>query len=243
MRIVRTLWSRDTKILSEIPTKPLENELVLTFETENFNFLKSLNYEVYQVDERLKVKDFYLNKLVLLNEIAKEEDFIFLDWDIKISNLDLLKKLSYKRIHNVPLYSYPPNYYNDIKNANAYSEWFFNHERWVKESNAWQLVDESTILPCFCCITNKKDESIISELLDIGNKMNFNSCSEEFSFFYFIKNNYLVNSLDEYIQKIEPLFMHGRETNYVHNFLNYSYNTLNSYIEKKIQKTLILKHL
>jgi len=243
MRIVRTLWSRTDKILSEIPKTPLEDELVLTFEIENYNYLKSLNYEVIKVDERLKVNDFFLNKLILLNQISKEEDFIFLDWDIRIDDIENVKQLIKERKFNVPLYSYPPLYYEDVKITESTSAWFKNHKFWTNELNVWRLPDRSYVLPCFCCFTNIKNETIIPELVKIGEQLNFNSCSEEFSFFYYIKENHLVDSLDEYLKKIEPLFIFGREKNYVHNFLDYSYNTLNAYIEKKIKKIPTLKHL
>jgi hypothetical protein len=243
MRIVRTLWGDYSNFNLEIPETPLFNELVLTFETKNYDFLKSLGYDVLKVSESLRVDDFFLNKLVLLNSICKEEDFLFLDWDVKVDLPEKLTELTSYRQYNVPLYSYPPNYYTDVKTSKVNNGWFLNHKYWMYKLGVWKLEDASFILPCFCCFTNIKSETIIPELLHIGNIMNFNSCSEEFSFFYFLKNNSIVNSLDEYLEKVEPLFMYGRENDYVHNFLDYSHNTLNTYIEKKMKKTPILTHI
>ena len=72
MRIVRTLWGDYSNSKLEIPETPLFNELVLTFETKNYDFLKSLGYDVLKVNESLRVDDFFLNKLVLLNSICKD---------------------------------------------------------------------------------------------------------------------------------------------------------------------------
>jgi hypothetical protein len=115
MRIVRTLWGDYSNSKLEIPETPLFNELVLTFETKNYDFLKSLGYDVLKVSESLRVDDFFLNKLVLLNSICKEEDFLFLDWDVKVDLPEKLTELTSYRQYYLTLYSYTHKYYADVK--------------------------------------------------------------------------------------------------------------------------------
>lgn len=242
MRIVRTLWGDDKTFLREIPSNPSINELVLTFEKYNYDFLKERNYDVQLIKKSLKVEDFYLNKLVLLNEISKDIDFLFLDWDVEVDSLDNIETVITERTFNVPLYSYPKDYYSDIKKKKIELQWFKNHENWTKKLDVWKLPDRSFVLPCFCSFTNTKSNSILSTLLDIGKKYQFNSCSEEFSFFYYLRNTLKIKTLDEYLHTVEPIFMFGREIDYIHNYLDYKHNTLNSYILTKVTKIPKLFH-
>lgn len=244
MQVIRTLWGNFSNFKNEIPSKPLYNEIVYTFEEENYKILSSMNYEVVLVKESKKNHtDWYLNKLILLEQALKTHNtFLFLDWDVLVLDPLILEKQTFSKKYNVPLYQYSPNYYKDVFKNQHTLTWFKNHEDAANILNVWKLADGSTVLPCFCFYYND-DQTTIPNLLEIANDYKFNTCSEEFSFFVYVRDVLDIKTVEDYISNIEPTYLYGRECDYVHRYLDYSYNTLNSTIDKLITKTIKFKHI
>jgi hypothetical protein len=245
MQVVRVLWGSISNFLNEIPASPQFNDIVYTFEYENYIKLTTMGYDVQLIDiSKKNTTDWFKNKLILLNEVLKDfKEFLFLDWDV-VANDDILdiSELKFNKKFNIPLYQYPPNYYIDLIKTEDTQHWFYLHEKTTKLLNYWTLSDNSIILPCFCFYYND-DLETIPTLIKISDEYDFRTCTEEFSFYVYVTKYLGVHSLEDYISKIEPIYLYGREIDYIHNYITYPYNTLNKFIGDRLKKDIKFKHI
>ena len=170
------------------------------------------------------------------------DEYLFLDWDITIAKpLDdkFYKKIRSKGNFQCPIYCYHDNWIKDVINtipdltSDAMQFLLFQSEQLNKYH--WKQKGRR-ILPCAGFIySNKANKG--QELLDIFNKYNLTCCIEEFAI-YIMANC----SLEEYIQKYEPIVLRGKEFDKNLDEMTEEIKNLNSYISTKIEKDIYLYH-
>jgi len=185
----------------------------------------------------------YAHKLEVLKRADQMfDEYLFLDWDISLAKpLDnnFYNLIRSKGNFQCPLYCYQNTWAKDVINTipNLSSDSIefiliqseqLNKFHWEKENKK--------VLPCACFIySNKANKG--QELLDIFNKYNLTCCIEEYAI------HIMANcSLEEYIQKYEPLVLNGKEYDRYLDKMSDSIKELNKYVSTKLNKNIYLYH-
>jgi hypothetical protein len=255
MRIVRALWGNSEYIRSEIPKIPLfgEKEIVFVWGKENKELLDKYGYKSLLVKDTQtdpKYSSHLLHFAHKLKAIQLAEgflnEFLFLDWDISLAKE--LDEVFYEKIRlgndiQIPLYGYHGEYREDVekylKEKNRFSlnsdDFLYNHILNLEKYH-WKLNDLK-ILPCFCFLYIRGKFDLGKKLLDIMNEQGVVACIEEFTF-----QIYCNCSLEEYINKYEPLVLRGKETDKNLPGMAKAIKEINHYISGKVKKDIYLYH-
>jgi len=254
IKIIRALWGDSLYILNEIPKTPIfENEFVFVWGKANYDFVKKLGYEALLISETKTQGETYdsylkhfghkLQALKFADEIFGE--YLFLDWDVT-----LVKKIDdafYNTIRSkgklqCPLYGYNQNYQSDTiqyhKSNNTLTD---NLVEFIKvhmcqlDMYHWKYEDVK-VLPCFCFLYSD-NTNIGSDLLNIMNENGMLACIEEFAM-----QMYSNCSLDEYIEKYEPIVIRGKERDKNLESMTEAIHKINNYINTKVDKNIYLAH-
>ena len=255
MKIVRVLWGDSEYIRSEIPKIPLfgDNEIVFVWGKENKELLNEYGYKtIYQnpTSTSTKYSSHLLHFAHKLRAIQLAEDFLdeflFLDWDITLAKE--IDETFYEKIRSgndiqCPLYGYHGTYREDVekylKEKNGFTldldDFLYNHILNLEKYH-WALNDLK-LLPCFCFLYIRGKFNLGKKLLDIMEKQNIVACIEEFAF-----QVYCDCTLEEYINKYEPLVIRGKETDKNLPGMAEAIKTINYYISGKVKKDIYLYH-
>jgi hypothetical protein len=253
IKIIRVLWGESEYILNEIPKVPLfDNELVYVWGTKNQRMLDDMGYETFLMAETITDPRYsthilhFQHKLAALR-IAEHnfKEFLFLDWDITLAKEVDSKFYELIRSGNnvqCPLYGYNHDYKEDIKkfltDNGSYSENtddFLYHHIVNLYKYHWKY-DDVLSLPCFCFFYSN-DSNTISNLMEITEEFGLTACIEEFAMQIFVKC-----TLDEYIDKYEPIVIRGKERDKNLERMSASIKKINKYIDSKINKNIYLLH-
>lgn len=253
MKIIRVLWGITKTLLDEIPYPPIfGNEIVAVWGKENNQFLVDRGYDTLLLGEYPSDPEFtgvirqFAHKLLALSIIEeKYDEYLFLDWDVvKIKELDdnFYKKLKDGNDIQCPLYSYPIDYAKQVYAILKEEEKVWMHKDYVIEQHiglnkySWKK-DLDFIVPCFCFFYSRK-KGICKELLEIVREKYMKANVEEFSLFL-----YSDCTLDDYIEKYEPLIIRGKNSDDKRiEWMNSSIKRTNKYIDTKIIKDEYLIH-
>jgi hypothetical protein len=253
IKVIRVLWGASEYILNEIPKKPLfENELVYVWGIENQKYLQSLGYNTILMGEGITELAYsthllhFQHKLFALQKAEETyKEFLFLDWDITLAKE--IDSNFYELIRNgnnvqCPLYGYNHDYKEDIKkfltDNGSYSENtddFLYHHIVNLYKYHWKY-DDVLSLPCFCFFYSN-DSNTISNLMEITEEFGLTACIEEFAM-----RIYSNCTLDEYIDKYEPIVIRGKERDKNLERMSASIKKINKYIDSKINKNIYLLH-
>ena len=261
MKIVRAFWGNQERTWNEVPTKPLfDNEVVYVYGRENYERFRSMGYEAVLVHfdttepEYSTVYKHFAHKLTCL-KLAEHAygEYLFLDWDVKVVKSlddnfwDLIRSNGELQC---PLYCYPSNYENKVLaqiKQNPEKEWVKNIDPnifpWLTVQNEMLIANSWTwedllVVPNFCFFYSNYTNTA-SELLKIYEEYGILTCIEEFCMY-----KYSNTSIDNYIEKYEPLVIRGREDDCFHFDLieDRAIERINAYIATKINKDIYLIH-
>lgn len=253
IKIIRVLWGASVHVLNEIPKVPIfKDELVYVWGTFNNNYLLKLGYKTVLIGTDITDPNFsthlkhFAHKLLAL-EIAENtfDEYLFLDWDVSI--IKPLDDEFYEKIregNNIqcPLYAYnldyPDNCISNSKKNNTYSpnleDFVLKHMENISKYH-WKY-DDCMVIPCFCFFYSRYNK-IISELISIMFTNNILTCIEEFTLM--VHSNC---TLDDYINKYEPIVIRGKEGDKNLKSMDISIDKINKYIQKNIIKNVYLVH-
>ena len=99
----------------------------------------------------------------------------------------------------------------------------------------WEF-DDVLALPCFCFFYSN-ESNVISQLMEIANKYGLTACIEEFAM-----RIYSNCTLDEYIEKYEPIVIRGKERDKNLERMSESIKKINKYVDLSIDKNIYLLH-
>jgi len=253
MQIVRAFWGNIDEFVNEIPKKPLfEKEIVIVWGLNNQTFFKNLGYKTILVDEAITNLEYssylkhYAHKLEAI-KIAEEKfnEYLFLDWDI-----DIVKPIDDNFYNNIrskgnlqcPLYAYNQTFFED------YTEYLENNNKLTKNlrhfliSQSAQIkkyhweYDNNLVLPCFCFLYSN-NQKLDTHLINLMKRNNLTTCIEEFAFYL-----YTNCTLDEYITQYEPVVIRGKEKDKHIQPVTDAIQSINKYIDTKIEKNIYLVH-
>jgi hypothetical protein len=261
MKIVRALWGEQNHIWKEIPEVPVfENEIVYVWGEDSQKILKDRGYETVLMTETVTeprystIYDHFAHKLDVYVEAEKEfGEFLFLDWDVKIvKEIDeRFWELVRSKSLQCPIYGYPSEYERKIwehVEANPQKKWVQeldpNTRAWVKTQNEllekynWKFEDLQLVPNvCFFYSNNSGAPLKLKEIYDRGD---VKTCIEEFAMWIFADC-----SLDEFIDRYEPIVIRGREDDCYHFDLEEddTMKRVNEYVATKIKKEIYLIHV
>ena len=173
------------------------------------------------------------------------DEYLFLDWDVGI--VKDIDKQFYDIIRSgnniqCPLYAYNKSYRGDI--LEYYNErgtltdeidgFLKNHIDGLNKYN-WDYSD-LYVIPNFCFFYSNGNK-IGTELYDIMMKYGLTTCIEEFAMWI-----YSDCSLDEYIEKYEPIVIRGKERDINLPNMDTAFKTINNYVDTKLEKKIYLYH-
>lgn len=255
MRIVRALWGNSEYIRSEIPKIPLfgEKEIVFVWGKENKELLdkygyKSLLVKDTQTDPKYSSHLLHFAHKLKAIQLAEGflDEFLFLDWDISLAKeIDdtFYEKIRLGNNIQVPLYGYNNDYKEEVKKSliskNILSlkvNDFLSHQFLNLERYHWRLNDLK-VVPCFCFLYVRGKFDLGKKLLNIMDEQGVVACIEEFTF-----QIYCNCSLEEYINKYEPLVLRGKETDKNLRGMAEAIKKINHYISDKVKKDIYLYH-
>lgn len=252
IQIVRALWGNNFVIHKEVPKTPIfENEIVLVWGAKNADFLLRLGYNILQMDDiNITIYNSHLKHFGHKLEAIKKaehifDEYLFLDWDV-----DVVKELDdefYELIrsrNNVqcPIYAYSNTYKADIyeyyKKTNTLTDntkdFLKNHMDGLSKYN-WNYND-LYVIPNFCFFYSNKS-NVASELHKLMVDNDLITCIEEFAMWI-----YSDCSLDEYIEKYEPIVIRGKERDVNLPNMDTAFKTINNYVDTKLEKKIYLYH-
>ena len=261
MKIIRAFWGNQESLWDEVPPKPLfDNEVVYVYGTENHERFVSMGYEavlVHYDSTELAYSTVYKHFVHKLDCLKRAEyaylEYLFLDWDVKaVKPLDdnFWNLIRTRASLQCPLYAYPSDYENKVLTKIKQNP----EEQWVKDldpnifpwltvqnemlmTNSWEWED-IRVVPNFCFFYSSYTKTA-SRLFEIYETDGILTCIEEFCMY-----KYASCSIDEYLEKYEPLVIRGREDDCFHFDLtkDNAIERINNYIATKINKDIYLIH-
>lgn len=237
IKIIRGLWGNFDFYKNEIPPKPLYNETVYVWGSENESKLNRLGYHtIFMGEDSNKPRHrFYLKLECLIRGEADFNEILFIDWDVKqTKDFDdtFYNELREKQF-SMPTYSYPIEFLN----LKLDYEWGQNIIDDFKKYG-WRFNDYIVIPNAGFIYSN--NSKIPHELNKISKEKNINTLTEEFSMW-----NFANCSLNDYISKYEPKCIYGRPTNTIfklENIENQSEIKLHTLINNSMDKNIYFVH-
>lgn len=256
MRIVRAFWGDIHKYYNQInkATDHNLNEVVYVWGKRNHDFIHSLGFETRLVsdesyDSTISSNHTFLDhrnlihKLKCLDLAIKElGEIIFLDWDcyptIKIDKF-FYESISSGAELRVPLYIYPKfalDYMIEQCEGTPLSSFFHKLKKFVYLYS--YEFGENFVIPntgfVYC-----RNKAITEKLLALADQHTLETVPDELAVMCYVKElNY---SLDDYIEKIEPNVIGGKE--HSERWWIEEQKKFDSYIEKKILKRIYFQHI
>jgi len=251
LKIIRTFWGNDKRIMSEIPIVPLyDNEIVYVWGDENNKWLTKRGYNTKIVNKFTSSKytprsNMFIKKLIALDLALQEfNEVILLDWDCYIlRNFD---DNFYNHLKEKPIQC--PLYSHNIDIKNSCLEMDKKHTQNVLDfidtltntipKYSWKM-DNMYISPNFCFVYSR-DKSLGKELLNITLKNNITGCIEEHAMFL-----YANCSIEEYIERYQPKVVRGISPSVTKNkfMAEISRKKFNDYLDTKINMDVYLEHI
>jgi hypothetical protein len=255
MKFIRCLWGNlnDNNIIKEeilYSNKYIKklNEIVYVWGIDNEKFLKYLGYntKLLSINESeygshfyYNYDTFFLHKLIALQHAIHDyNEIVFLDWDLRqIHDIDdyFLHLLRTKNSNlQIPLYSYPNNYLDIIKNNNNnhYIEKFAEIQHRNMVNNNYKFENDFVFPNTGFVYCN--DFNVVDELIKIHNILDGQVLTDEISVLIYSKK--FCNSLDDYINKFEPLVCYGKRNS------SFNQKKLNDYIDSILNKKIYFIH-
>ena len=257
MRFIRAFWGdldydngKYRKEISNIAQNSSLNDYVYVWGTQNYNFIKSLGFDVELVSKNSTefgedfLEDsntFFFHKLDAVKRGCNGfGSVIFLDWDTRQIKpidkvfFDLLNKQD-KNIQ-MPLYVYPKNYIELVlKEWNnipfKVEKYLYKQVEGLKKhnyqwNNSWVTPNAGFI---YC-----SDSSVIDELFSICERYNINVASEEMSMVEYSKK--FCSNTEEYVKRFEPIVCSAKDN------LHFNQSELNKEIDLHLKKNLYFIH-
>jgi hypothetical protein len=224
MKIVRCLWGTDTKFDFECRSiqsdKHLYNgieQIVFVWDTHNKELMDELGYKSIYMgysDSYGKLMKFYYKLDALKLAMEMYDEIIFLDWDCNIKKeLDdnFIKTLQNGNDIQMPLYFYPSeilNKFNSISPHVNEEHHYYNILCYTLIRLAKWKFNNGVVVPnagfIYC-----RNSNFIQTLISIIHYEGLSTNIEELAaMLYFQKE---ITSLDEYINKYEPLVCLGKD--------------------------------
>jgi hypothetical protein len=248
IKIVRVVWGMNPNLF-EIPTVPLfEDETVLVWGVSNLNFVKKLGYTAILISENYSdpvystpLKHFGNKLLALRIADLLFDEYLFLDWDITLAKP--IDNNFYETIRagndiQCPIYGYSKDYEKEFRLTSELSfDLSLFIERQVIEMNKYNWkYKEHLLVPCFCFFYSRNN-TIISDLINITEEHDIVTCIEEFALWY-----YLNCSLNEYINIYEPRVLRGKENKQTLDCMSNTISIINEYVSNIVDKDIYLLH-
>jgi len=251
MKIIRCLWGYDTKFDVECKCiqsdKDLYNgieQIVFVWDIHNKELMDELGYKSIYMgysDEYSELMKFHykLDALKLAMEMYNE--IIFLDWDCNIKKeLDdnFIKILQNGNDIQMPLYFYPIEILNEFSSISPYvkeEQHYYNILFYTLIRLAKWKFNDGLVVPnagfIYC-----RNSNFIQTLISIIHSEGLSTNIEELAaMLYFQKE---ITSLDEYINKYEPMVCVGRGNDEMRG----KQRILNEYIETRMAKEKYFIH-
>ena len=267
IQVIRALWGTVERSMNEVFIKPIfKNETVIVWGAENRDKLESMGYDVILMSEwptdakYSTIHAHFMHKLLAIAEAEKHyNEFLFLDWDCYISkplDIEFYRSLREGNDVQVPLYAYHDEEgigivklmtfaanerYNNEPSQDLL-EYIKSHEEQLRKYS-WKS-ENMLITPNFSFFYSRKP-NIGQMLIDITIENNILNCIEEHAFFL-----YANCSIEEYIQKFEPIVTFGTHNDTRNYMVSGGYDIendpvikINKYIETKVNKNIYFKHI
>lgn len=254
IKIIRVLWVNKEyeNTFNEVPIIPTyPNQIVYVWGEEINKHLLDLGYQTRLIQDNTfneTSNTEYGRKLIAL-DLALQEfgEVLLLDWDCHI--LRPFDNNFYNYLQSKPIQC--PLYTQHVDTTNALYEVFIKDDETLKKFKpfaeemersfnkySWK-VEEGLVSPNFCCVYSR-DKNFAKELIDISLKNDIKGCVEEHAMWI-----YSNCSLEEYLEKYQPLFVQGVSDDRTdHSFrISQVQRKLNSYIDSKLPMDLYLKHI
>jgi len=262
IQIIRTFWGNQEKTWKEVPATPLfTDEVVFVWGLENESRFKSMGYKTVLMNrgvtqpEYSTIYDHFAHKLRALSKAEKMYDeYLFLDWDVHIIKPiddDFWNIIRSGNDVQCTTYGYPLDYETKILQHikdNPQKDWIKkldpNTYPWISVQNelmekySWKWEDLQ-LVPNFCFFYSRNNQ-VASKLLEIYVNDGIKTCIEEYCMYI-----YADCSLEEFINKYEPIVIRGREDDCYHFDLieDDTMRRINKFIDTLISKNLYLKHV
>jgi hypothetical protein len=251
MKIVRCLWGTDTKFDFECRSiqsdKHLYNgieQIVFVWDTHNKELMDELGYKSIYMgysDEYSELMKFHYKLDALKLAMEMYDEIIFLDWDCNIKKeLDdnFIKTLQNGNDIQMPLYFYPNEILNEFSSISPYvkeEQHYYNILFYTLIRLAKWKFNDGVVVPnagfIYC-----RNSNFIQELISLVHSEGLSTNIEELAaMLYFQKE---ITSLDEYINKYEPMVCVGRGNDEMRG----KQKILNEYIESKMAKEKYFIH-
>lgn len=249
IKIVRTIWGTLEHTLNEVANKEkFSNEVVMVWGIKNEEYMKSLGYETILMNENQeepgwehpnKKYNHKIKAVKLADSLFGE--FLLLDWDTfteKTLDDNFINLLRQRADVQCTLYCIPEEFYDVLFNTyhgidEKMTSFFENQHRLIKEYS-WKFKN-SYVFPNFSFFYSN-NANIGEKLETIITSNDIITNVEEFALF-----KYVNCSLDEYIQKHEPLVSIGQRTDALEE-VQTSLDNLKDYINKSLNKDLYFYH-
>lgn len=246
IQVIRTLWGDSEHHRKEIlKASKFDDEVVMVYGLNNFNFLKSLGYNCILVSEdNLSHLPYYKQLYYKLHSLVQASNhfkkILFLDWDVTIVKpLDQLFWDDLKdRVFSAPSYAWNFNFEQHLLKAEEKDKIWLESFIEYFPKYSWSYLD-GNIIPnaCFVYLSNPE---LSRKLLSICEQNNLIGLSDEFSLFSLAEC-----SLEEYMKRHEPKTIFASKDN-SDSVLNGERGTLqkpaNDYIRTLVEKNIYLEH-
>jgi len=251
MKIIRCLWGYDTKFDVECKSiqsdKDLYNgieQIVFVWDIHNKELMDELGYKSIYMgysNEYSELMKFHYKLDALKLAMEMYDEIIFLDWDCNIKKeLDdnFIKILQNGNDIQMPLYFYPIEILNEFSSISPYvkeEQHYYNILFYTLIRLAKWKFNDGLVVPnagfIYC-----RNSNFIQTLISIIHSEGLSTNIEELAaMLYFQKE---ITSLDEYINKYEPMVCVGRGNDEMRG----KQRILNEYIETRMAKEKYFIH-
>lgn len=222
----------------------IDNQMVIVWDEPNKDLMERLGYPYYYMGESNKfdIGLNFLHKLIALEKAMDlYDEILFLDWDCfaqKSLDDNFLKILRSKGDIQIPLYFYGGEIINRIKltdpNKNEGAKYFVDFMNYIIKEQKWKFRDGFAV-PNYGFVYCR-DKEFFKKILKIQKDDGISTNIEEVcSMIYF---NEFIESIDSYIERMEPAVCLGKNDNDMLGEQIY----LNRYTEKKLNKDIYFIH-
>lgn len=245
IKVIRALWGNSKTILTEIPDKPLYDEVVYVWGLDNFNLLSQRGYKVQLMDTyhtpfASKYHTFFTKLTVFKKAVETYSKVLFLDWDC--NQVKPLDKKFWKwfegKTYAAPLYCYPKNMQKYLSGMTEEQYKWMNMQIPMLEKYSWSYKNFHVIPNA--CMVFLSDINLCLEMIKQYRKYNM-STVEEFAMY-----TALDCSLNYYLDNYEVPFVFGRpDDNYfsLGELQGHFSRQFNSYISSKVNKDVYFTHI